>query len=209
PETLASLAAAELPLADLAPPALDRAATEELSEPGRFDDTDTAAMANQRSDEAEQQFNDASAVEDLSPVSLAKQERRERARLKSLDNLALFAELHESDQTAAEAAAELQARGLSIRQIEVGMHLCSPDAHERRTWTEYLPGIRGVSAKAWLLHLSRDESVGVRRAAMNLLATSGDPEMLRRVGELAREDNDPELRLEAARAVDLLDEPAP
>ncbi len=209
PEALANLAAAELPLADLAPPALHRAATEELAEPGHFDDTNTAAMASRPADETGQQFNDASAVEDVSPVSLAKQERRERARLKSLDNLALFAELHESDQTAAEAAAELQARGLSIRQIEVGMHLCSPDAHERRTWTEYLPGIRGVSAKAWLLHLSRDESVGVRRAAMNLLATSGDPEMLRRVGELAREDNDPELRLEAARAVDLLDEPAP
>lgn len=209
-EILAHLATADLPFADLAPPGLSRAVTEKIAEPARFDDTDTAAMADPTSNEAGQVPNGESALAGLSPVSPAKHEREsESERLKALDSLSLFAQLHESDEAAAEAAAELQSRGLSIRQIEVGMHLCSSDAHERRMWTEYLPGIRGVSAKAWLLHLSRDESVGVRRAAMNLLATSSDPEMLRRVGELSREDSDADLRLEAARAIELLNAPAP
>ncbi|HEX7450385.1 MAG TPA: HEAT repeat domain-containing protein [Pirellulales bacterium] len=207
-ETLANRPDTSLAIADLVPPALQRAAAADQAEPGRFDDTDTAALTDQRAD-TKGNLGEQSTVSDQSLVSPAAHERGETSRLKALDAFALFAQLHESDATAANAAVELQARGFSIRQIEVGMHLCSPDAHERRLWTEYLPGIRGVSAKAWLLHLSRDESVGVRRAAMNLLATSGDPEMLRRVGELAHEDRDPDLRLEAARAVELLESDLP
>lgn len=199
--------------ADFDLPELARAATDdrdagEAAEPGPFDATGTTAMPGQASAASAAEEREATAETDASLISPTTHELRGRARsLKALDTLALFKQLHESNDAATEAAAELQARGFSIRQIEVGMHLTSLDAHERRLWTEALPGIRGVSAKAWLLHLSRDESLSVRRAAVSLLATSSDPEMVRRVAEVARQDSDPDLRLEAARALDAIDQP--
>ncbi|MGH7194023.1 MAG: hypothetical protein ACREJM_10895, partial [Candidatus Saccharimonadales bacterium] len=96
-EVLANLPGEELPLADLAPPALGRAATERLAEPARFDDTDSAAMAGRSPDAAGQDPNDEWSVGDLSPVSPAKAERGAGTQLKALDTLALFAQLHESD----------------------------------------------------------------------------------------------------------------
>ncbi|HJT36117.1 MAG TPA: HEAT repeat domain-containing protein [Pirellulales bacterium] len=213
-ESRANLPDTTIPPADFELPELARAATDnrtvsgDAAEPGRFDATGTAAMPGQASAAAPAEERKAPAETEAALVSPTTHELRGPARrLKTLDSLALFKQLHESDDAATEAAAELQARGFSIRQIEVGMHLSSPDAHERRLWTEALPGICGVSAKAWLLHLSRDENLGVRRAAVSLLATSGDPEMLRRVGEVARQDSDPDLRLEAARALEAIDQP--
>lgn len=212
-QSRANLPDTTIPPADFELPELARATSEDrmirdAAEPGRFDATDTAAMPGKASAAAPAEERDAPAETEASSVSPTAHESGEPAkRLKALDTLALFKQLHESDDAATLAAAELQARGFTIRQIEVGMHLSSPDSHERRLWTEALPGIHGVSAKAWLLHLSRDESLGVRRAAVSLLATSSDPEMLRRVAEVARQDSDPDLRLEAARALETIDQP--
>ena len=219
-EALANLPATTMPLPDFEFPTLARAATAGLStgagaaEPGRFDASQATAIAGRTpdgsaGDEADSIDEDDSATAEASLVSSKQRLQGGARRLSAVDTMTLFEQLHDSDGAATEAAAELRARGLTIRQIEVGMHLTAPDAHERRVWTEALPGIRGVSAKAWLLHLSRDESLAVRRAAVSLLATSGDPEMLRRVAEVGRQESDPDLRLEAARAAELLEAPAP
>ncbi|HUY90404.1 MAG TPA: HEAT repeat domain-containing protein [Pirellulales bacterium] len=113
----------------------------------------------------------------------------------------LFAELTSSHvATASAAEGELTRRGYTHRQIEVGKHLASADSEERRRWTEALPGMRGIDAKHWLLVLSRDSSAEVRRAAVTLMATSQDPQMLARVQEVANSDSDPALREQAARA---------
>src|SRR6185437_1011037 len=115
----------------------------------------------------------------------------------------LFAELASgSAQASAVAGAELARRGFSRREIEVGKHLTSTDAEERRRWTEALPGMRGIDAKGWLLLLSRDDNAGVRRAAVTLMATSQDPQMLGRVEEVARNDADLALREQAARILE-------
>src|SRR6185437_15812286 len=115
----------------------------------------------------------------------------------------LFAELASgSAQASAAADAELARRGFSRREIEVGKHLTSTDADERRRWTEALPGMRGIDAKGWLLLLSRDDNAGVRRAAVTLMATSQDPQMLGRVEEVARNDADLALREQAARILE-------
>jgi hypothetical protein len=121
-----------------------------------------------------------------------------------LDPLALFAQLNEPALARA-AAAELVARRFSARQIEVGKHLLSPDPAERLQWAEALPGIRGIDARYWLLRLSHDTNIQVRRAAIGLLATDRDPEVVRRLRQITVDETDPDLRDQAARALDVLD----
>ena len=43
----------------------------------------------------------------------------------------------------------------------------------------------------WLLRLTQDSDAEVRLAALTLLATTGDPTMLNRVQQIARQDRDP------------------
>jgi hypothetical protein len=119
--------------------------------------------------------------------------------LQRQNSLELFAQLKSGDAETAEA--ELTRRGYTYRQIEVGKHLASKDPEERRRWTEALPGMRGINTKDWLLLLSRDENAEVRRAAVTLMATSQDPEMLARVEEVARIDPDAAIRQQAARTL--------
>lgn len=115
------------------------------------------------------------------------------------DPLELFAQLTSGQAaTAAAAEAELTRRGFTHRQIEVGKHLTSDDAEQRRRWAEALPGMRGIDVKYWLLVLSHDPSTEVRSAAVTLMATSQDPQMLARVEEVAGSDADPVLREQAA-----------
>jgi hypothetical protein len=125
-------------------------------------------------------------------------------RMHGLDALDLFARLHEANDAQA-AAAELAERGFSPRQIEVGKHLLSHDAEERLRWAEVLPGIRGVDARFWLLRLSRDTNVQVRRSAIGLLATDRDPEVIRRLRQVAVEETEPEIRDQAGRALQVLE----
>jgi len=54
-----------------------------------------------------------------------------------------------------------------------------------------LPELRSIDAMPWLLRLTRDDEAEVRLAALTLLATTGDPTMLSRVQEIARQDHDP------------------
>lgn len=170
----------------------------EIAEPARFNPGNSMPLAAAKSS------NELSDIDDIDSASLASRASREDQvhefdRLSTLD---LFARLHDDQPIAERAAAQLTRRGFTARQIEVGRHLTSPDAHERHQWVEALPGIRGVEAKAWLLHLSRDHSLAVRRAAMTLLATNRDPQVLRRMAEMAAQESDPELRAEAAVASD-------
>ncbi len=119
--------------------------------------------------------------------------------LREQEATALFAMLSQSGAAAAET--ELTRRGFRPREIEAGKHLTSSDPDERRRWTESLPGMRGIDAKNWLLWLSRDPDAAVRSAAVTLMATSQDPQMLRRVEAVSRDDSDPEVRAQAARII--------
>lgn len=113
-----------------------------------------------------------------------------------------------NDQESGRAAMiELDRRGYSPRQIEIGKHLTSPDADERLRWTELLPGIRGIDARFWLLRLSDDVNVQVRRTAVGLLATDVDPEVIRRLRQIVIEDGNDEIRNQAARALEMWESP--
>lgn len=192
-----------LGLADLVPPRLPRAdATDSNPMPPRL-----LLLTEAKPLIAEQ---NATVPPRASEVATASYEERDDGGAQAneaaarLDPLALFAQLNDPHLARA-ATAELVARGFSARQIDVGKHLLSPDAAERLQWAEALPGIRGIDARYWLLRLSHDTNIQVRRAAIGLLATDRDPEVVRRLRQLTVDETDPDLRDQAARALDFLD----
>ena len=134
----------------------------------------------------------------------ARQVARQKAR--ELDVIELFTQLNEPNPIAAAARAELDSRGFSPRQIEVSQHLVSHDAAERLRWAEWLPGIRGIDARFWLLRLSHDPNLQVRRAAVGLLATDRDPEVVRRLQQIVVVETDDRIRDLASRALEPFDE---
>lgn len=137
----------------------------------------------------------------------ADQKNAARQKARELDVIELFKQLNEPGPLAHAARTELDARGYSPRQIDVGQHLVSHDASERLRWAECLPGIRGVDARFWLLRLSHDPNLQVRRAAVGLLATDRDPEVVRRMQQIAATEADDRIREQAGRALEVFDEP--
>ena len=114
---------------------------------------------------------------------------------------ALFRRLHAAGSDATKAENELLARGVSPLELELGKRLTHPDAAVRLRWIEALPGMPQIDARPWLLQLSRDRDAEVRRCALSIMATSGEPQMMRRVREMAREDSDAEVKAQAEQAI--------
>ncbi len=122
--------------------------------------------------------------------------------VRDLKVVELCAYLHDPTTPQARAArSELITRGLSVRQIDLGSKLTDPDPRVRCQHAELLPSLNDVDAKPWLLWLSKDTDAQVRLTAMTLMATSRDPEMLGRVFEMSRTDDDPRVREQAERAL--------
>jgi len=126
------------------------------------------------------------------------------------DTLTRLLELDErrrsNDATHVEAAAEAMRRlGIGEAQLQLALGAVDPDPKVRKKLVEALPLLGSVDSRAWLVWLSHDPDVEVRRAALSLLATSGDPELKKRVREAADRDSDPRVR-EQARAALKLDE---
>jgi hypothetical protein len=92
------------------------------------------------------------------------------------------------------AEAELLALGFNNTERWVARRSVDADPTVRRQLAETLPRMTGVNAPPWLLWLSRDSDARVRHEAMAVLATTGDPEILRRVEQLAERDKDHEIR---------------
>jgi hypothetical protein len=93
--------------------------------------------------------------------------------------------------TVAEARAELVRRGFSEVHLELARRLFDPDPEVRKQLVRTLPQLHSIDAMPWLLRLTQDGDAEVRLAALTLLATTGDPTMLSRVEEIARQDHDP------------------
>jgi hypothetical protein len=86
-------------------------------------------------------------------------------------------------------------------EIAVAEQFATADANVRRRLAESLAGLRGIDAKPWLIWLSHDIKAEVRLAALTVMATSGETEMLARVAELASVDSDPQVQQQAAKVV--------
>ena len=99
------------------------------------------------------------------------------------------------------AEQELILAGLSTAEIEVASRFMHADPAERRKLAESLPGFAGVDARLWLIWLSHDSSAEVRSAAVAIMATTGEPSMIARVEQVAREDADGQVQQVAARSL--------
>ena len=103
--------------------------------------------------------------------------------------------------SAATVRARLEKLGLSPVEIAVAEQFASADVKVRRRLAESLAGLPGIDCKPWLIWLSHDMDAEVRLAALTVMATSGETEMLARVAELARVDSDPQVQQQAAKVV--------
>ncbi len=96
--------------------------------------------------------------------------------------------------TAESALVELKARGFTDTHLQMARQLTSPDKAQRARLAAAIPGVAGIDARLWLTWLLRDEAAEVRVAALSVLATTGDPDSLWRVLEIARQDPEPQVR---------------
>jgi hypothetical protein len=104
-------------------------------------------------------------------------------------------------QSTAAARAELERRAITGPLVDLARRLADPDPAVRLRLTETLPTLSGVDARAWLLELSYDEDAQVRAAAVTLMATSGDIDLLKRVQQVALDDPDDQTRAQAEKAL--------
>ncbi len=114
--------------------------------------------------------------------------------LTDLGKLEIMRLLHDPDDAVAtRAASELRRRGFSQNQLGLARRLTTLDQKDRLDFANALPSMTGVDVRPWLLWLSLDESAPVRAAAISLMATSTDPQLLRRIRELANTERNPEI----------------
>jgi len=120
--------------------------------------------------------------------------------LARLDALEVMGRIRSADPSAADAAREeLVRRGFGPRELELARRLTDPRPEVRRELAQILPGLAGVDAVAWLMWLSRDQDADVRLAAVTVMATTGDPALLRELEKIALKDSDPRVRAAAER----------
>lgn len=97
------------------------------------------------------------------------------------------------------AEARLVELGFTASHIALAERFTSADVAQREQAVRALPSTRGIVPRDWFLWASRDSDPVVRKAALSLMITSGERELLARVEELAARDEDPAIR-EMARA---------
>ncbi len=118
-----------------------------------------------------------------------------REGLKAADVLDLMRRLWaDGGDQQTEARRELLRRGFSEVDLELARRLFSPDAEARKQLARELPKLSSVDAAQWLWWLALDPQPEVRVVAVSMLATTGDPTLLDRVENLARNDHDPQVQ---------------
>ena len=118
----------------------------------------------------------------------------------ALDTVELMRRLQAGDNgTVERARAELARRGFTEVHLGLARQLFDPDPAVRARLGRVLLALPNVDAVPWLAELSRDEDPEVRLAAITLMATTGDPALLKAVEKTAREDPDPRVQEQAER----------
>ncbi len=93
---------------------------------------------------------------------------------------------------------ELARRGFGILSRPMVEQFLSPDASGRSKLVETVQAQPGASARPWLLLLAADRSADVRLAAVTVMATSNDPQLIEQAFQAAIHDRDPRIAALAA-----------
>ncbi|MCE9526917.1 MAG: HEAT repeat domain-containing protein [Planctomycetales bacterium] len=102
--------------------------------------------------------------------------------LTSLPDREVMLDLHSEDAAITAAAEkELSRRGYKAVHLSIARQLTDPDSAVRLKLVQALPRARGIDPRPWLLRLSEDRDEGVRAAALSILRTSQDPELLQKL----------------------------
>jgi len=102
--------------------------------------------------------------------------------LSSVPAIEIMQYLQSDDPVAVSAAEkELARRGYKASQLALARKLTSSDPAVRLKLVQSLPKAPGIDPRPWLLHLSEDSDEGVRSAALSILRTSQDPELLQKL----------------------------
>jgi hypothetical protein len=113
---------------------------------------------------------------------------------------AILKRLHDPEPGIPETAELLlSTRGLNREQIELGRLIFDPRPEHRASVIPRLRNRTDIDPVVWLLQLSRDASESVRNGAVAALAERPSPEVLQRLGEIARSDESLALRLAAGK----------
>jgi hypothetical protein len=102
--------------------------------------------------------------------------------LSSVPALEIMQDLQSDDPAAVSAAEkELARRGYKASHLSLARQLTNSDPAVRLKLIQSLPKAPGIDPRPWLLHLSEDSDEGVRSAALSILRTSQDPELLQKL----------------------------
>ncbi len=107
--------------------------------------------------------------------------------------------LHAPGLESLAAEQELKRRGFDAMRLSIARRVCDPDRRVRLKLVRDLPGIPNIGASEWLIKMAADEDEEVRLAAISLLATTNDPNILDRVEAIARNDPAERIRVQAER----------
>ena len=100
--------------------------------------------------------------------------------------------LHDVDRSAM-AEEQLRSRGFDSLRLEIARRLTHEDPAVRRELADSISQIGGVDPRPWLEELAVDPDSRVRRIAISILGTSGDPAVDRWLQDLRSEETDPQV----------------
>ena len=109
-----------------------------------------------------------------------------------LDDVELMRHLHD-DARSIQAEEQLRARGFDNIRIEIARRLTHDDPQVRRELADALPSLAGVDSRAWLEELAADRDPSVRRVAISILGTSGDPSVDVLLNQLRHAESNPQV----------------
>lgn len=112
--------------------------------------------------------------------------------LAAIDTRTLFERWHSGDaETRRSLQLELARRGFGVPDDELLRLLLSLSAADRIQLVDRVLATPGANAKAWLMMLADDADADVRLAAVTVMATSRDPELIEKAWQTAIHDRDP------------------
>jgi hypothetical protein len=118
--------------------------------------------------------------------------------LRRAATITVMRQLRSADQRVATAAkVELAGRGFSAAHLALAQRLFDPDPSIRKQVGRAALETPDINPIPWLVELSRDDDPQVRLTAVTLMATTGDPTLMKKIEDISRRDTSEQVRRQA------------